>query len=85
MLPPRDWARRISAGRPSALKLLRQNIRWFSLPALLLMCVAVTMAWQENDRWDASLGRIVLHGGAAVLLAGPAPRSSPGERACSRR
>ena len=22
------------------------------------MCVAVTMAWQENDRWDASLGRV---------------------------
>ena len=34
------------------------NIRWFSLPALPLMCVAVAMAWQENDRWDTSLGRI---------------------------
>jgi len=43
---------------PSALKLLRQNIRWFSLPVLLLMCVTVTMAWQENDRWDTSLGRM---------------------------
>ena len=42
----------------AALKLLRQNIRWFSLPVLPLMCVAVAMAWQENDRWDASLGRI---------------------------
>ncbi len=42
----------------AALKLLRQNIRWFSLPALPLMCVAVAMAWQENDRWDASLGRM---------------------------
>ncbi|MCE5269414.1 MAG: mechanosensitive ion channel [Planctomycetaceae bacterium] len=42
----------------SALKVLRQNIRWFSLPMLLMMFVAVTMAWQQNDRWDASLGRI---------------------------
>ena len=42
----------------SALKLLRQNIRLFILPALGLMCVAVAMAWQENDRWDASLGRM---------------------------
>jgi potassium efflux system protein len=42
----------------SALKLLRQNTRWFSLPALPLMCVAVIMAWQENDQWDTSLGRI---------------------------
>ncbi len=41
----------------SATKLLRHNLRWFTLPALLLMCVAVTMAWQENDVWDASLGR----------------------------
>lgn len=42
----------------SALKLLRHNIRWFSLPLLLLMCVTVAMAWQENDRWDSSLGRM---------------------------
>ncbi len=42
----------------AALKLLRHDIRWFSLPALPLMCVAVTMAWQENDHWDTSLGRI---------------------------
>ena len=42
----------------SALKLLRQNIRWFLGPALVLMCVAVTMAWQDKDQWDASLGRI---------------------------
>jgi potassium efflux system protein len=41
-----------------ALKLLRQNTRWFSLPALPLMCVAIIMAWQENDQWDTSLGRI---------------------------
>jgi potassium-dependent mechanosensitive channel len=41
----------------SATKLLRHNLRWFSVPALVLMCMAVTMAWQENDRWDASLGR----------------------------
>ena len=41
----------------SATKLLRHNLRWFTLPALLLMCTAVTMAWQENDVWDASLGR----------------------------
>jgi potassium efflux system protein len=44
-----------------ALKLLRQSIRWFSVPALTLMGVAVTMAWQEQDKtnhWDASLGRI---------------------------
>lgn len=42
-----------------ALKLLRQCIRWFSMPALALMCVAVTMAWQEKkDCWDSSLGRI---------------------------
>jgi potassium-dependent mechanosensitive channel len=41
----------------SATKLLRHNLRWFSLPGLLLMCVAVTMAWQENDGWDAALGR----------------------------
>ena len=45
-------------GWPSAaVRLIRQNIRWFSLPVLALMCVAVTMAWQENDRWDSSLGR----------------------------
>ncbi len=41
-----------------ALKVLRQHIRWFSPPMLLLMWVAVTMAWQQNDRWDASLGRV---------------------------
>ena len=43
---------------PAALRLLRQNIRWFSLPVLTLMLVAVAMAWQENDRWDAALGRM---------------------------
>jgi potassium-dependent mechanosensitive channel len=42
---------------PSALKLLRANLRWFSLPGLLLMCVTVTFAWKEDPRWDASLGR----------------------------
>ncbi len=41
-----------------AMRLLRQNIRWFGLPVLPLMCVAVAMAWQENDRWDAALGRM---------------------------
>lgn len=42
----------------AALKLLRHNIRWFMLPLLLLMCITVTMAWQENDHWDSSLGRM---------------------------
>lgn len=42
----------------AALRLLRKNIRWFSPPGLLLMCGAVAMAWQENDGWDASLGRL---------------------------
>ncbi|MEN6457374.1 MAG: mechanosensitive ion channel domain-containing protein [Thermoguttaceae bacterium] len=41
-----------------ALKLVRQTIRWFSVPILLMMFVAVAMAWQLNDRWDASLGRV---------------------------
>lgn len=44
---------------PAALKLLRHQIRWFSPPALVLMAIAVAMAWQErNDRWDPALGRI---------------------------
>jgi potassium-dependent mechanosensitive channel len=74
----------------SATKVLRHNLRWFALPALLLMCVAVTMAWQENDAWDASLGRTcfiaallcfswalhrVLRPGGAVFQAMVAPRS----------
>ena len=42
----------------AATRLLRQNIHWLSLPALVLMCIAVTMTWQENDRWDSSLGRV---------------------------
>ena len=42
----------------AALKRLRHNICWLILPILPFMCVAVTMAWQENDRWDTSLGRI---------------------------
>jgi potassium efflux system protein len=42
----------------AALKSLRQTIRWFNPPALVLMCVTVAMAWQNNDRWDAALGRI---------------------------
>jgi len=42
----------------AALKLIRQNLRWFSAPALLLMCGAVTLAWQNNDAWDTSLGRM---------------------------
>lgn len=41
----------------SATRVLRHNLRWFSPPGLLLMGMAVTMAWQENDAWDASLGR----------------------------
>jgi potassium-dependent mechanosensitive channel len=41
----------------SALKVLRANLRWFSAPALLLMCVVVTFAWKEDPHWDASLGR----------------------------
>jgi potassium efflux system protein len=74
----------------SATKALRHNLRWFTLPALLLMCGAVTMAWQENDAWDASLGRAcfmagllcfswalhrVLRPGGAVFRAMIAPRS----------
>ena len=42
----------------SALRLLRSNVRIFIVPLLLLMCVAVTMAWQENNDWDSSLGRM---------------------------
>jgi potassium-dependent mechanosensitive channel len=42
---------------PSALKVLRANLRWFSPPGLLLMCITVTFAWKEDARWDASLGR----------------------------
>jgi potassium efflux system protein len=45
-----DWS-------AAALRLLRKHIRWFKLAALPLMCVAVTMTWQDNDQWDASLGR----------------------------
>jgi potassium-dependent mechanosensitive channel len=41
----------------SALKVLRANLRWFSPPALLLMCAVVTFAWKEDPQWDASLGR----------------------------
>lgn len=41
----------------SALKVLRANLRWFTAPALLLMCVTVTFAWKENNHWDASLAR----------------------------
>ena len=43
---------------PAALKVLRANLRWFSTPALLLMGVAVTLAWKERASWDASLGRV---------------------------
>ncbi len=75
----------------SATKNLRHNLRWFTAPALLMMCVAVTMAWQENDAWDASLGRAcfmagllcfswalhrVLRPGSAVFQAMIAPRAS---------
>ncbi|MEN6405437.1 MAG: mechanosensitive ion channel domain-containing protein [Thermoguttaceae bacterium] len=42
----------------SATRLIRANIRWFITPALVLMCVAVTMAWQPKPEWDTSLGRI---------------------------
>ncbi len=73
----------------SATKVLRHNLRWFSPPGLLLMGMAVTMAWQENDAWDASLGRAcfmagllcfswalhrVLRPGGAVFHAMIAPR-----------
>ncbi len=43
---------------PAALKLLRHRIRWFSPPALVLMAIAVAMAWQTKTDWDSSLGRI---------------------------
>jgi potassium efflux system protein len=49
-----------------AVKLLRHAISWSMVPMLLLMCVSVTMAWQENDRWDASLGRVCFT--AAMLV-----------------
>jgi len=43
----------------SALKLIRHNVRWICMPVLLpLMGIAVAMAWQYNNHWDASLGRI---------------------------
>ncbi|MEN6557856.1 MAG: mechanosensitive ion channel domain-containing protein [Thermoguttaceae bacterium] len=42
----------------AATKLIRANIRWFITPALVLMCVAVTMAWQPRNEWDTSLGRL---------------------------
>ncbi len=50
----------------AALKQIRQNIRWFGPPALVLMCGAVAMAWQDNDHWDASLGRLYFM--AALLI-----------------
>jgi len=49
----------------SALKPLRQKLRWLSLPLLPLVFVTVAMSAQENDRWDGSLGRI---GFVAALL-----------------
>jgi potassium efflux system protein len=49
----------------SSLKLLRQNLQWFSLPVLPLMYVAVAMAWCNvsphgdlNAALDAALGRL---------------------------
>lgn len=55
---PRGLAESHFGWSPSALRVLRANLRWFSLPALLLMCIAVTMAWKEYAPWDASLGRV---------------------------
>ena len=62
---PRGLAEAHFGGSVGASKLIRSNIRWFSAPALLLMGVAVTMAWQDNNDWDASLGRIAF---VAALL-----------------
>jgi potassium efflux system protein len=62
----------------SALKLVRQNLRWFSLPVLPLVCMfvalneaAAALSRPENDSWDGSLGRmcfIVALSGFALFL-----------------
>ncbi|MBU4399570.1 MAG: hypothetical protein KKE86_09585, partial [Planctomycetes bacterium] len=42
----------------SALKLLRQNLRWLGMSVLPLAFVAAVMGSQDNGEWDNSLGRI---------------------------
>jgi potassium efflux system protein len=54
-------------GWPAAsVKVLRQYVAGFSVPILPLVFLAVTMAAQENDRWDGTLGRMSFI--AAMLL-----------------
>lgn len=56
---PRGLAESHFGWQVSALKLIRHNVRWLCMPVMLpLMGVAVAMAWQYNDHWDAALGRI---------------------------
>ncbi len=42
----------------SALKLMRQNLRWLTLPVLPLVCIAATMSVQETSNRDNTLGRV---------------------------